>query len=228
MQEQSHKDYIEHRKRLRQKVRKLGLKNLADYEILEYMLTYALPRIDVKPIAKNLIHSFGSLKQVFDAGFDELCKIEGIKEYSALFINSLREFAGIYAFLDIQSRGELSSPKAVNEYLYSVLGGESVEKIYLLFLSSANKLISSCEIESGTVNKSIVLPQKFVIEALKQKAAAVIMAHNHPAGSLKPSQNDIDSTKTLKDAFNAVDISFLDHIIISGKDYFSFKEYGLL
>ncbi|MDR3049399.1 MAG: DNA repair protein RadC [Elusimicrobiota bacterium] len=224
----SSQSYLGHRERLREKVKKTGLKNLAEYEILEYLLTYPLPQKDVKPIAKDLINKFGSLKKVFDANYADLCQIKGVKDNAASFIISLKEFAAIYAFLNIKDSAELSSPKAVNEYLYSVLGGQTVEKIYLLFLNSANKITGSCEIESGTVNKSIVLPQKFVKEALKNEAASIIMAHNHPGGSLKPSQNDIDSTQTLKAAFAAVDITFLDHIIISGKDYFSFKEYGLL
>ncbi|MDR3243689.1 MAG: DNA repair protein RadC [Elusimicrobiota bacterium] len=226
--QQPQRYYIEHRKRLRQKACEIGLKNLADYEILEYLLTFAIARKDVKPIAKDMIKTFGSLKQALDAKKEDLCKIKGIKDYSASFISFIREFAGIYAYLNINENAELSSPNAVNEYLLALLGGQSIEKIQLLFLNSANKIIGDCEIESGTINKSVVQPRKFIEKAIQKGAASVIMAHNHPGGSLRPSQNDIDATKTLKTSFEAVEIDFLDHIIISGKDYFSFKEYGLL
>jgi len=226
--QQPQKYYIEHRKRLRQKACEIGLKNLADYEILEYLLTFAIARKDVKPIAKDMIKTFGSLKQALDAKKEDLRKIKGIKDYCASFISFIREFAGIYAYLNINENAELSSPSAVNEYLLALLGGQSIEKIQLLFLNSANKIIGDCEIESGTINKSVVQPRKFIEKAIQKGAASVIMAHNHPGGSLRPSQNDIETTKTLKTSFETVEIDFLDHIIISGKDYFSFKEHGLL
>jgi len=226
--EKSKPHYLGHRKRLKDKFSDSGFESFADYEILEFALTFALPRRDTKPIAKELIKKFGSLKQVFDAAEEELKAVKGISGHSALFILFLRNFAALYSYLDIKSSPALSSPEALVNYLMSVLGGEKVEKFYAVLLNSGNKVIDCLEIESGTVNKSFIMPRKVAEQALNFKASAVIVAHNHPGGTLKPSQNDIDATAAVKAALSAVDISLLDHIIISGSGYFSFKEYNLL
>lgn len=220
--------YTGHRKRLKEKFSVSGFGSFADYEILEFVLTFALPRRDTKPLAKELIKKFGSLKQVFDANEDELKSVSGISGHSALFISFLRQFAALYSYLDIKSSASLSSPEALVNYLMSVLSGEKIEKFYAVLLNSGNKVIDCVELESGTVNKSVIMPRKVAEQALKFKASAVIVAHNHPGGTLKPSQNDIDATAAVKAALTAVDVSLLDHIIISGNAYFSFREYNLI
>ncbi|AKL97770.1 RadC family protein [Endomicrobium proavitum] len=223
---QSH--YLGHRQRLKEKFEKFGLSAFADYEILEFALTFVLPRKDVKPIAKELVKKFGSLKQVVDADANDLIKIKGLSSHSAAFISFLKQFAVIYCALHIKESKSLSSPEAVTDYLKTVLGGEKVEKLYAVFLNSGNKVIECKEIESGTVNKSVVIPRKVAQYALKVNAAAVILAHNHPGGSLKPSAPDIAATSAVKASLQSIDINLLDHIIISNNGYFSFKENALL
>lgn len=220
--------YLGHRQRLKTKFKEAGFNNFADYEILEYILTFALARKDTKPLAKELIKNFGSIKQVFDADIEALKKIRGISEHTALLISCFSRFAKMYSYMEIKEGGQLSSPKAVADYLISQFGGEKNEKFYAVLLNSGNKVIECLEIEKGTVNKSIVFPRKVAQAALSYNASAVIIAHNHPGGTLKPSQNDIDATTAVKNALHAVDVSLLDHIIVAGKNYLSLKEYNLI
>ncbi|GHT22617.1 UPF0758 protein [Endomicrobiia bacterium] len=220
--------YLGHRCRLRKKFISGGFSNLADYEILELTLTYVLPRKDVKVLAKEMINKFGSLKQVFDADTDQLKGIKGISDYSAEFLLFLKKFVSLYLSLDIKEKDRLSSPKNVKDYLISTLSGENIEKFYAILLNSGNRVTDCLEIESGTVNKSLLIPRKIAEIALKCRAASVVIAHNHPGGTLKPSQNDINATVAVKKALESIEISLLDHIIISNNNYFSFKEYSLI
>ena len=220
--------YLGHRQRLKTKFKDAGFDGFADYEILEYVLTFAIARKDTKQLAKELIKVFGSIKQVFDADTEDLKKVKGVSEHTALLISFCAGFAKFYAYMDIKEGAALASPEAVADYLISELGGEKTEKFYAVLLNSGNKVVECLEIEKGTVNKSVVFPRKVAQAALRYNASAVIIAHNHPGGTLKPSQNDIDATVSVKNALHAVDVSLLDHIIVAGKNYLSFKEYNLI
>ncbi|MDR2426655.1 MAG: DNA repair protein RadC [Endomicrobium sp.] len=220
--------YFGHRSRMKDKFLASGFDNFADYEILEFALFFAIERIDTKPLAKELINKFGSLKQVLDANIDALISVPGLSKHGAIFLDFLKEMSAYYSYLEVKSPKSLSSPDLVVDYLITVLSSEKIEKFYMVMLDSGNKVIECKEIERGTVNKSIIMPRKIAEEALNNKASAVIIAHNHPGGTLKPSQNDIDATAAIKSALCTLDISILDHIIISGNKYFSFKEYNLL
>jgi DNA repair protein RadC len=217
-----------HRLRVKEKFLQNGFSGWQEYEILEFALFFAFSQKDTKELAKKLIEEFGSLRQVVDADFTNLSKMSGIGRHCAVFINFLRKFAGIYFQLKIQSsKALLSTIEAVN-YLSSSIGGEKVEKFCVLILSSANKVTQCIELETGTVNASPVIPRKIAETALKYKAVSIIIAHNHPGGNLKPSQNDINDTIAVKKALEAIDVSLLDHIIVCNEKHFSFKDYGLL
>lgn len=220
--------YTGHRDRLRKKFLTGGFDYLTDYEILELALMYVLPRKDVKILAKDMINKFGSLKQVFDADIEELKQIKNISDYSAGFLFFLKKFTSLYLSLEIKEKDKLLSPLKVKDYLISSLSGEKIEKIYAIVLNAGNRVTDCLEIEKGTVNKSLLIPRKIAEIALKYKAAAIIIAHNHPGGNLKPSQNDIDITGAVKKALEAVEVSLLDHIVVANNNYFSFKEYGLI
>jgi DNA repair protein RadC len=222
--------YLGHRQRLKEKFLTKPFNDafVLDYDKLEFALTFALPRKDTKLLAKTLLDKFGSLKQVLDAPYEDLCKVKGISQHTAIYINFLKNIAIDYSYLKIKDAELLSSPKLVCSYLISLLGGEKVECLYMISLNASNRLIKSIKLETGTVNKAIVQPRKIAQEALTLKSVGIILAHNHPGGILKPSQNDIEATNFTKSALEALDISLHDHIIISGNDYFSFKEYGIL
>jgi DNA repair protein RadC len=220
--------YIGHRNRLRNRFLETGFKGLADYEILELVLTYVIPRRDVKPQAKALIQEFGSLKQVLDADINDLKKIKNLSDYSAGFLLFLRKLSSLYLSLAVKRQKEINSPDRVKDFLISSLSGEKIEKVYVLTLDSGNRVIFYKELESGTVNKSFLIPRKIAEIALNNKAASIIIAHNHPGGTLSPSQSDIAATISVKKALEAIEVLLLDHIIVSNNDYFSFKEHNLI
>jgi DNA repair protein radc len=205
-----------------------GFDGFSEYEILEFALFFAIARTDTKPLAKELIKKFGSLKQVLDADAEDLRNIQGLSSHGALFLSFLKKTAAYYSYLDIKSSDALCSPEAVADYLITVLSGEKIEKFYAVLLDSGNKVIDCKKIESGTVNKSVVMPRKIAETALNNKASAVIIAHNHPGGTLKPSQSDIDATVAVKSALQTLDINLLDHLIVCANKYFSFREHNLI
>jgi DNA repair protein RadC len=228
LEEKSKSHYLGHRDRLRKRFFKSGFDSLADYEILELALTYVISRRDVKPLAKKLIQEFGSLKQVFDADIENLKKIKNVSDCSAKFLLFLRKFSSLYLSFAIKQQEKLNSPSKVKDFLISSLSGEKIEKVYVLTLDSGNRATSCIELESGTVNKSFLIPRKIAETALNNKAVSIIIAHNHPGGTLKPSQSDIAATISVRKALESIEVLLLDHIIVSNNDYFSFKEHNLI
>jgi DNA repair protein RadC len=220
--------YLGHRDRLRKRFFDFGFDVLVDYEILELILTYVIPRKDVKVQAKVLIQEFGSLKQVLDAGINDLKKTKNLSDYAAGFLLFLRKFSSLYISLDIKQQKQIDSPEKVKNFLLSSLSGEKIEKFYVLMLNSENRVMSYKELESGTANKSFLIPRKVAELALNHKAVSIIIAHNHPGGTLNPSQSDVVATIAVRKALEAIEVFLLDHIIVSNNDYFSFKEHCLI
>lgn len=219
-------DYLEHRKRIKEKYKAGGIAGWLDYEILEFVLSYAIPRKDTKPIAKKLLSKFKTINGVLTADRADLKQIKGISEHTALFLNLLRDFAQLFWKEGLYNKDLILSPEAVYDYLKVTLKGKPDEEFKALFLDNQNHLITEETIHSGTVNKAVIYPRKVVERALHCHATGVIIAHNHPGGSLKPSDEDIKVTKAIKEALKTVDIYLLDHILIGGNEYFSFKENG--
>jgi len=215
--------YIGHRQRIKDKYNKSGLSGWLDYEVLELALSYAIPRRDTKPIAKELLSRFKTINAVLDADAQELKKISGISDHTALFLRLLKEIAILYLEKGLQNKDLLSSPTIVYDYLKASLKGSTDEEFKTVFLDGGNQLITVETLRTGTVNRSVVYPRKVVERALYNHATGVIIAHNHPAGTLKPSEDDCTITKAIKDALKTVDITLLDHIIIGNNDYYSFR-----
>lgn len=221
----SNSGYLGHRKRIKEKYKRSGFNGWLDYEILEFALTFAISRKDTKPIAKELLSRFKTIKGVLEADTKDLKKVCGISEHTALFIGFLKDMAILYLEKGLYNKDLFSSPEVVYNYLKSSLKGSPDEEFKALFLNSRNHLLSIETIQRGTVNKSVVYPRKVVERALYNHAAGVIIAHNHPAGSLKPSEDDYNVTKVIKEALKTVEVALLDHIIIGGNGYFSFREH---
>jgi len=220
--------YIGHRQRIKDKYKKSGIDGWLDYEVLELALSYAIPRKDTKPIAKELITRFQTINGVLDADRKELKSLAGISEHTALFLSLLKDIAILYLESGLHKKDLLASPEVVYGYLKASLKGSVNEEFKTLFLNRSNQLIAVETLQTGTVNRSVVYPRKIVERALYHHAVGVIIAHNHPSGTLKPSQDDCTVTKTIRDALNTVEISLLDHIIIADNSYFSFNEKGLM
>jgi len=220
--------YLGHRHRLKDKFKTAGLNGWLDHEILEFVLSYSISRKDTKETAKELLTRFKSFSGVLDADIEALRTIKGITEHSALLLKLFKDVSCHYIKNDVTRNDVISSPGLAVNYLTALLKGSKDEEFFALFLDSANRMIAGEKLNTGTVNKSAVYPRKVAERALFHKAVGVIISHNHPGGSLKASEDDKRSTAAIKDSLSAIETELLDHIIICGAEYFSFKENHLL
>lgn len=216
-----------HRKRLREKFLESGLNGFLDYEVVELLLTLGTPRKDCKQMAKDAIKEFKNLKGVLDADKTELTTIKGIGPSNALGLILFREILERYSKEKISPKALLNSAKLVAEYLQAKIGNKKEEHFMILYFDTRNKLINE-EISIGTLNASLVHPREVFKQAIRENAAQIIIAHNHPSGDSKPSEDDISTTKRLIDAGKLVGISIIDHLVITSDEYFSFKEKGII
>ncbi len=219
--------YIGHRARSREKYLREGISGWHDYEVLELLLYYAIPRQDTKPTAKELLKKFRTVSGVLNADVKELTEVEGVSDSTAVFLNLIQDVTVHCHREGMEGRDLLNSPGLVSEYLKSSLKYSPDEEFRVLFLNTRNRLIESETLHTGTVNRSVVYPRKVVERALYHRCAGVILSHNHPAGSLSPSPDDIEATKSIRRALDTVEINLLDHVIIGGNGYFSFAENGI-
>lgn len=217
-----------HRHRLRERFQRSGLNGFHDHEILELLLTYAIPRRDVKPIAKALLSEFGNnLAAVFDAPLASLRRVSGIGEHAAVLISLVPHLIGSYQSSRWARQEIFNSTGSVVTYLTALLGTERNETFCVLALDSQNGLIAVEQIQRGSVNRTAVFPRLVVECSLKHRATAVILAHNHPGGSPQPSSADKLLTVRLKKILGDLDIVVHDHIIIAGPNrYYSFAQDG--
>lgn len=221
--------YLGHRRRLRERFRNTGFEGFRDYEALELLLGYAIPRRDVKPVAKALAEKFGGLRGVLDAPYEELVEVEGIKENSATFLAALKGCAVAYLRERAkEGRATVSSTSALLDYCRAAMGGLGDEQFRAVFLNTQNEVIADEVIQEGTVDRSVVYPRKVMERALHHKASALIFVHNHPSGNCRPSEDDRAVTAELIRAARGLGITVHDHVIISGDGYYSFLEKGLM
>ncbi|MFH0803626.1 MAG: DNA repair protein RadC [Candidatus Tagabacteria bacterium] len=219
---------IGHRKRLRERFLQGGLEGFLDYEIVELLLTLGTPQKDCKQMAKQAIKKFGSLRDVLDASIEELQKIKGIGPSNAFGIKLFQTISERYAKEKISKKIPLTSPEAVADYLRKKLGREKKEHFLILSLDSRSNLIRENIVSVGTLNANLVHPREVFKEAVDNRAASIIIAHNHPSGDPEPSEDDLTITKRLTEAGKIMGIDVLDHIIITKTKVFSFKEKGLI
>jgi len=215
--------YHGHRKRLRKRFRDSGRKALQDYEILEMLLAYAIPKKDTKPLAKKLIERFGTFHHVFDESLDELESISGIGEYAGTLIKLVKACMNQYLEPDNRAGKALSSPEAVLDYVRCEIGNEQTEYFMLLCLNAAGKIVHTEVMSKGTVNMAHVYPREIMKTALLKNASALILVHNHPSGSLNPSSHDENLTRSLTEASSHLGIAVHDHIIVTKDSAYSIK-----
>lgn len=215
--------YAGHRRRLRERFRKAGRQALQDYEILEMLLGYAIARIDTKPLAKRIIHEFGSLPALFDAPCERIEAIDGVGEYASTLIRLVR--ACMSRYMEPREDGStiINGPENVVDYLRGEIGGSPKERFMLLCLNAAGRLIHSQVIAEGTVDMAHIYPREVLKIALDQGASALILVHNHPSGTLKASDHDMQLTRLLTDVCSRVGIVVHDHLIVSRGGAYSIK-----
>lgn len=220
--------YINHRKRLRERFQKAGADGMHDYELLELLLTYSIPRRDVKPVAKKLINTFGSLPGVLDADRSELEKLSGVGSMSASLIRLVKELYTTYLSERMKDADILSSPEAVIDFSRVKLAGLANEAFMVIYINVKNEVIDYALLQEGTLDNVAVYPRRIVETALSHHASGIILVHNHPSGNPLPSKEDKLLTKEIADAVFALDMRVLDHLIVGKEGYFSFMENNLI
>ncbi|HVI51362.1 MAG TPA: DNA repair protein RadC [Candidatus Sulfotelmatobacter sp.] len=226
--DQAEPHYKDHRKRLRQRFLSGGADALPDYELLELLLTLAIPQKDVKPLAKVLLARFGGFAGVLTASPEALQDVDGIKEVAATALKVVQAAAQRLARQEVIDRPILASWEKLLDYCHITMAHRDVEQFHLLFLDRKNVLIADEAQQKGTVDHTPVYPREVIKRALELNATAIIMVHNHPSGDPTPSRPDIEMTKLVRDAARAVGITLHDHLVIGKKGHVSFKSMGLL
>jgi len=217
-----------HRSRLRERLIKAGRNAFADYELLELLLTYAIPRKDTKPIAKRLLKQFGSFAAVFDQPRERLLEIEGVGPQTCTFLFAFREFIVRYLEQEVEYAKAISSPEDITEYVRIQLGTAPRECLMILYLNDANRLKYNATITEGTVDRAPFYPREILKTALLRDATGLIMVHNHPSGDPIPSENDHKITRQLEKLASEFNIKVHDHLIVTPHKAFSLKTGRLL
>ena len=208
-----------HRERLRDRSARGGLDTFADHEVLELLLTYAIPRQDVNERAHHLIDRFGSVAGVLDALSDELCELDGIGPGTAQFLTMLPAVFRRYALNKCEPGEPLDTVAKIGEYLHARFTGVTFEQVYLLLFDNSMRLIDCCHLDDGTVNCSKVTVRKVAELCLLKHAACAVLAHNHPMGLAIPSGADIEVTQTVDNALETIGVPLLEHMIITENSY---------
>jgi DNA repair protein RadC len=220
--------YHGHRERLRDRFREAGAEALSDYELLELVLFRALPRRDVKPLAKALIARFGSFAEAVHAPEARLHEVDGLGDAAITEIKLIAAAAARVAKGQVKSRTVLSSWSAVIDYCRTAMAFADKEQFRVLFLDKRNQLIADELQQVGTVDHTPVYPREIVKRALELSSTAVILVHNHPSGDPTPSQSDIQLTRTIVDVAGPLGISVHDHIIVGKNGHASLKGLKLI
>ena len=229
------KDSQGHRERIKEKFLKNGIDGFAEYEILELLLTYCIPRKDTKPIAKELLNKFKSLDNVFKANFDKLSAIDGLGKNSIVFLKLIGDLPSIIYKDELKNKKlvdketlKISNKDVLLKYLRNKIGYEEIEKFYVLYLSSSNEVIEFEENSVGTLDRSSVYPREIYKKIINLNAKSVILAHNHPSDNITPSKCDIELTNEIAKGLKNFGALLIEHIIITKNSYFSFLEEGLI
>jgi DNA repair protein RadC len=220
--------YLGHRERLRERFLAGGAEAMPDYELLELVLFAAIPRRDVKPLAKALIARFGGFAEAIAAPRERLLEVEGMSEAAATQLKIVEAAALRLSQTRVLGRPALSSWAALLDYCAAAMARSQKEEFRILFLDRKNVLIADEVQSSGTIDHTPVYPREIVKRALELGASAVILVHNHPSGDPTPSKADIEMTREVVDAAKALRIAVHDHVIVGRSGHASFKALGLL
>ena len=215
-----------HRERLRARFAREGADGFADHELLELLLTYAIPRRDTNELAHALLSRFGSLSAVFDAETAQLTAVPGVGEQTAVFLRLQRSLARrmrLSALNGKNGRPQLNTPCAAAEYALSVLSGSSYETVRLVCLNARREVIRDETMQLGSLTEAQIYPRRVAEAALLQRAHSVLLLHNHPSGSPVPSDGDAEATEALRAALAALDIQLADHLIVGDACVYSFS-----
>lgn len=218
----------EHRERLKARFRKGGVEALADYELLELLLMMAIPRRDVKPLAKSLITEFGSYAEVISAPPERLLEFKGVGENVVTTLKLVEASAQMLSQGKVMEKPVLSNWQALINYCTSQMAYKKNEQFRVLFLDRQNRLFADEKMQEGTIDHTPVYPREIIKRAPELGSSAIILVHNHPSGDPTPSREDIDMTKKIAEAGKQLGVMLHDHLIISKGDHSSFKTMDLI
>lgn len=219
--------HLGHRQRLRERLN-ASPRSLADYELLELLLTYVLPRRDTKPLAKDILARFGTLDRALMADPAALRDIPGLGDAVVTFWTALRECLVRKSAAPLARRETFSSPEQVRELVRARLGGLTKEEFWVILTDTQNRLLRFEQVFRGTVDQTPAYPREILELALRHHASGVILVHNHPGGNPNPSRQDRELTATLSRLSSELGLRLLDHLIVAGDDFVSFRASGLL
>jgi DNA repair protein RadC len=220
--------YKSHRQRLRQRFLKSDPESFDDYELLELLLFHSIERVDVKPLAKQLLHDFKGFGGVLAADAEQLTRYPRINERTAAHFKAVREATRRLLRAEITDRPVISSWTQLIDYCRASMADERTERFRILYLDRKNKLIADEIQQRGTVDHTPVYPREVIKRALEVGATALILVHNHPSGDPTPSRADIEMTREVRDAADKLGITVYDHVIVGKGTASSFKALGLL
>ena len=217
-----------HRSRLRQRLLEGGPDALLDHELVEYLLALAVPRRDMKPVAKKLLAEFGNLPALISADPESLARITGVGDSGISALKIVQAAALRMLKAEVVERPILASWQALLDYLRADLAHISVERVRVLHLNSKNMLIRDELVSEGSIDQSAIYIREVIRRALELSSAAIILVHNHPSGDTQPSRADIIVTRDIVETGKRLGIAVHDHVIIGAKGYSSMRALGLL
>lgn len=222
--------FFGHRHRLRDRFQKTGFDGLADYEVVELLLTLAIPRYDVKQPAKALIARFGNLRGILDAGVADLQEVKGLGAVAPIALQIIKAAATLYLQQSNEGENIATDSQGLASFWRMKIGGLPKEVFEVAYLDSGLRLSRDSveRLEEGTVDRAAVYPRSVVEAALRRNAAAIVLAHNHPNGNPTPTEQDKLLTRAVVMASETVQIRVIDHLVVSRDETFSFKKAGLL
>lgn len=214
-----------HRERMINKALKFGLESFQKHEVLELFLFSTLPRVDTNRIAYELIKRFGTFFDICNAPIEELMKTKGIGKRAAQQLKLLPAIAREYQLSMYGDRVSFTSLSEIGSYCVDLYSGRVNEAMYLICLDANNCIIKQVMVAEGTPSEVYVEPRQIIEHITHTPTNSVVLCHNHPGGTLMPSQNDIETTDRIKNALEAIGIKLLDHIIVGKGSYISFNEH---
>jgi len=222
--------YLGHRQRLRERFLRSGLDGFADYEVVELLLTLAVPRSDVKQPAKALIARFGNLRGILDAPIEELKSVPGIGTVTPVALQIVKAAATVYLQQSAEGRESFADQDNLARFWRMRIGGLPNEAFEVGYLDSGYRLLRDGveRLEEGTIDRATVYPRRVVEAALRRGAFAIVLAHNHPNGVVTPTEQDKTLTRAITLGAETVNVRVLDHLVVCGEETFSFRKAGLL
>ncbi|ADQ04000.1 DNA repair protein RadC [Caldicellulosiruptor owensensis OL] len=217
-----------HRERLKRRFIEQGLDGFEDHQVLELLLFFSIPRRDTNDVAHRLISTFGSISNVFEAHPEDLQKVNGIGKNSAILISLISQISRRYLADKNRKTFQLRNVEVAAEYIKSLFVGRKNEVFYVICLDTQLNVIYSAPLFEGTVKEAVVYPRKVVECVIRYNASSVILAHNHPGGSIRPSMDDIKTTQKIVNALSTIGVAVNDHFIVAGDKYYSFAQNGIL